>query len=171
MDIFLFRHAAAIERSDELEDSLRPLSKRGRKRFGKAIVGLRQLGIAFDHVLHSPWLRAVETAEMLAPLNRGVRATTDLLISDPGIELINLARQFALDKAKPDARVAFVGHEPWMAEMLSLFLTGETQHADNLPFKKGGVAWVNGVAAPGGAELVALLPPRALRQFASSDQP
>lgn len=168
MDIILVRHAAAVERSDELEDALRPLSKRGRKRFSKAVTGLRRLGVVFDHVFHSPWLRAVETAEMLAPINRGMRATTDLLIADPGMELINLVRQFGLDKENHDARVALVGHQPWMAELFSLLLTGETQHADNLPLKKGGVVWLSGVATPGGAELVAALSPRNLRQLADT---
>ena len=170
MDIFLVRHAPAIERSDRQDDALRPLSTRGRKRFVKAVMGLQQLGVAFDHVFHSPWLRAVQTAELLEPINTGGRATTDLLITSPGVDLINLARQFSLERARPDARVAFVGHQPWMSELLSLLITGDAQHAENLPFKKGGVAWLTGVAAPAGAELVAVIPPRNLRRFASAQR-
>lgn len=166
MEIFLVRHAIAVERSEELEDELRPLSDRGRTRFDKAVRGLRRLDIEFDHVFHSPWLRAIQTAEMLAPVTRGTRSATALLADDPGLEVVNLARQFALEKGDPEARVAFVGHEPWMAELLSLLTTGDPQHADNLPFKKGAVAWLQGVATPGGAELVAFLPPRALRRLA-----
>lgn len=166
MELFLVRHAPAVEGTDDGDGPLRPLSKRGRRRFGKAVLGLQQLGVTFDHVFHSPWLRAVETAQMLAPVNKGGRATTDLLAASPGIELVNLARQYTLDRTAPDAAVALVGHEPWMSELFSLLVTGETMHAENLPFKKGGVAWLHGVSAPAGAELVAVWPPRSLRKLA-----
>lgn len=169
MEIFLVRNAAA-EESDEVAEALRPLSTRGRKRMNKAIKGLRRLGVEFDHLFHSPWLSAVQTAEILAPLNGGASATTDLLAAEPGIELANLARQFTLDQSNPDARVALLGHQPWISQLASLLITGETQHADNLPIKRGGVIWLTGVAAPGGAELVAALNLRMLRKLASGSK-
>lgn len=142
MEIFLVRHAIAVERSVHLPDEERPLSARGVKRFARAVRGMSELGIGFDHVWHSPWLRAVQTAAMLAPITHGSRDVTDLLADDPGPTLIGLAGRLA--RRQPDQRVAYVGHEPWMSELLALLLTGTTHCAENMPCKKGSVAWLRG---------------------------
>jgi phosphohistidine phosphatase len=162
MEVFLVRHAIAVERSPALEDQHRPLSERGRLKFGNVVRGLGRLGIEFDHVFHSPWLRALETAELLAPLTRGEREATKLLADDPGVELLEL-----IDLANQQTgaeRVACVGHEPWMAELCALLLAGDTGLADHVPFKKGGVAWLVGQARPAGMRLCAMLPPKILRR-------
>lgn len=171
MDIFLIRHAIAVERSPDLDDAERPLSERGVRRFAQEVRALARLGIAFDRVFHSPWLRAAQTAEMLAPVTKGERRVTELLADDPGSALIDLAAQAAAEVAKdlagedPDARVAFVGHEPWMAEFLSLLLFADVSHGPRMPFKKGGVAWLTGAPRAGGLELCAVLPPKMLRRL------
>ena len=59
------------------------------------------------------------------------------------------------------ARVAVVGHEPGLSELLALLLSGRTDGI-GIELKKGGVALVRcerGVRA-GGGELLWLLPPR-----------
>ena len=58
MQLYLVRHATALERSPDLQDSERPLSPEGRDRLLGAIAGLQRLGIGFDGVLTSPLLRA-----------------------------------------------------------------------------------------------------------------
>lgn len=161
MEIFIIRHAIAIERSLAMEDSVRPLTEKGRRRFTAAVRGLARLGIQLDHVFHSPWLRAVQTAELLAPITRGPLETTELLADDPDPDVLALAA--SLDS---DARVAFVGHEPWMGDLLSLCLTGSIRYGEALPFKKGAVAWLTGEPRPGALELTAMLPPRPLRRLA-----
>lgn len=167
------RHAIAVERSPALEDARRPLSQRGIGKFRKAVRGLGRLGVELDHVFHSPWLRAVETAEFLAPLTRGEREATDLLADDPGGELIDLANRLAHQANRQDraTRVAFVGHEPWMAELCSLLLIGNTSLAEQVAFKKGGVAWLIGEARPAGMRLHAMLPPKVLRRLAGREAP
>jgi len=59
--------------------------------------------------------------------------------------------------------VAVVGHEPWLGELIALLAFGDTRHGEVIPLKKGGIAWLDGDAIPGGAILRALLPPRLLR--------
>jgi phosphohistidine phosphatase len=132
MDLFLIRHAIAEERRAGLLDAHRELTERGRARFEAVVHSLERAGFRFDRVYHSPWLRAVQTAELLAPITEGP------LIA---------------------ARVACVGHEPWMSDAVSLLTTGDP-HGAWLRLKKGGVAWLRGPPSPAQMELRALLPPR-----------
>ena len=56
-----------------------------------------------------------------------------------------------------------VGHEPWLAELVALLCFSDARMAPRMPMRKGGVAWLEGIAAPGGMELRAFLPPDVLR--------
>lgn len=166
MELLIIRHATAVERiegASETDDAARPLTARGRRRFRRVVRGLRKLGFAVDRVLHSPWIRAAQTADLLGRVVDGdldeARRVTPNLAGPPRAELFT-----DLASAGGD-RVAVIGHEPWLGELLALLLTGSTQHGDDLPFKKGGVAVVDGTAAPGGMKLRAFLPPAVLRRI------
>ena len=150
MDLFLIRHAIAEERREGLIDADRELTDRGRSRFAAVVESLGQSGFRFDRVYHSPWLRAVQTAQMLDPITDGQ------LVSAAGLARAPDPEFFALLRGDP---VACVGHEPWMSDALSLLTTGDP-HGPWLRFKKGGVAWLRGLPHPGGMELRALMPPR-----------
>ncbi|GAB4519893.1 MAG: phosphohistidine phosphatase SixA [Haliangiales bacterium] len=181
MDFFLIRHAPAVDRAEAPTDAVRPLSDRGRRRFRKAVAGMEALDLSLDLVLHSPWRRAVETAELLAPLLSRAAASdplvaTELLAQTPDRALLALMREpppARLDDGGEAPRanaIALVGHEPWMSELLSLMLTGDRAHADATPFKKGGVAWLRPRAQGERADLVAFLPPRLLRRLGQVDE-
>ncbi|HWN69470.1 MAG TPA: histidine phosphatase family protein [Haliangium sp.] len=164
MEVLLIRHAIAAPHDAAPSDADRALTREGSKRFRQVVRGMQRLGLGLDHVFHSPWLRAVQTAELLEPvlaaeLGRVLQATP-LLTATPGEALLALAQGLPAD-----ARVGFVGHEPWMAELLALLVTGATAHAERLTFKKGGVAWLTGEVQPGGMTLQAMLPPRVLRRI------
>jgi len=150
MDLFLIRHAIAEERAEGLPDVERALTNKGRARFKLVVRSLVRSGFRFDRVYHSPWLRALETAELLAPLNDGPLVAVEGLAGPPDPDFY---------ASLEGEHVACVGHEPWMSDALSLLTTG---NADGhwLRFKKGGVAWLRGTPTPGGMHLRALLPPR-----------
>jgi phosphohistidine phosphatase len=150
MDVFLIRHAIAEDRREGLRDADRELTHKGRERFKAVVESLEDSGFRFDRVYHSPWLRAVQTAELLAPINHGPLISTDELAQPP---------RAAFFASLQGAAVACVGHEPWMSDTLSLLTTGDP-HGPWLRFKKGGVAWLRGIPNPGSMELRALLPPR-----------
>lgn len=160
----MIRHATAVERiegASDADDAARPLTERGRRRFRRVVRGLRRLGLDVDRVVHSPWTRAAQTADLLGRLVDGglddARRVSPHLAAPPRAEL------FTDLAAAGGDRVAVVGHEPWLADLLALLLTGSTAHADSLPFKKGGAAWLEGNPTPGGMKLIAFLPPRILR--------
>jgi phosphohistidine phosphatase len=156
MELFVIRHAIAAPGSMRLADVDRPLSPKGRTRFAQAVIGLQYLKVRFDRLYHSPWLRAVETAELLAPVLDGKAMSSPALARAPSQDLLD---------ALVGARVALVGHEPWMGELVAWLTTGALPHGGVFAFKRGGVAWLEGQPQPGRMMLQAFLPPKVLRKL------
>jgi len=156
MELLLVRHALAVEQGQVEPDEARPLTEEGRLRFRRVVRALDRLGLRVDRCLHSPWTRAVETADLLAPVIDGESVVEPLLARAPGEELVASLR---------GTRPALVGHEPWMSELLSLLVFGHAREAERFVFKKGGVARLEGEARPGGMRLLAFLPPGTLRKL------
>jgi len=156
MELFVIRHAIAVPGSMLLADADRPLSPKGRKRFSEAVLGLRCLQVRFDRLYHSPWLRAVETAELLTPVLDGKAVCSPALARAPSQDLLD---------ALVGARVALVGHEPWMGELVAWLTTGVPPHGSVFAFKRGGMAWLEGQLQPGRMVLQAFLPPKVLREI------
>ncbi len=154
-ELFLIRHGIAEDPRPGQSDAARALTEDGRRRLEEVAQGLASLGIAFDELVHSPLLRAVESAEVLAPLAVGGTRVEVALAEPPGPAL--LARLCA-------PRTALVGHEPFLGQWLDLLLLGR-QSAHPWAFKKAGVAWLEGEPTPGGMRLIALLPPRVTRRI------
>lgn len=152
MELTLIRHAIAEPGAD---DAARPLTKKGRRRFERAVETLDALGLRFERVLHSPKRRAVQTAKLLAPLCEGDFVETPLLARAPGVELWGLLAH---------ERLAVVGHEPHLSALLAWLVTGEATAGGAFELKKGGVAQLEGEPAPGGMRLKALLTPKVLRR-------
>lgn len=151
MDLALVRHAIAEDGDDDFS---RPLSRKGRRRFQEVVEGLGGLGLHFERVLHSPKLRALETAELLSPLADQLEVTT-LLAEAPSPALL---------EALAGQTMALVGHEPWLSQLLAWLTAGETGLAPHFALRKGGVALLEGTPVPKGMRLTALLPPRVLRE-------
>jgi phosphohistidine phosphatase len=146
MDLFLIRHAIAEERRAGLPDADRALTDKGRARFEAIVKRLDRGGFRFDRVYHSPWLRAVQTAELLEPITEGRMMVAEGLAEPPEPKL------FAPLEGK---RVACVGHEPWLSDAVSLLTTGNPD-GSWLHFKKGGIAWLRGDPHPASMQLRAL---------------
>jgi phosphohistidine phosphatase len=153
MELFVIRHAIAVPGSMLLADADRPLSPKGRARFAQAVMGLQRLKIRFDRLYHSPWLRAMETAELLAPVLEGKAVCSPALARAPSQVLLDVL---------VGERVALVGHEPWMGELVAWLTTGAPD-GSVFAFKRGGIAWLEGQPQPGRMVLQAFLPPKVLR--------
>lgn len=154
MELFIIRHATAEERREGKDDAARKLTKAGREKWRHAVGGLDALGVRFDRLYHSPWTRAVETADEAEALIDGDRVMTERLAAEPGPEL--------LAELTGDC-VAVVGHEPWLGQLVAWLITSKTDAAERFLMKKGGVAWLEGEPRPGKMTLKALLPPKVLR--------
>jgi phosphohistidine phosphatase len=153
MKLYLIRHAPAEPRGGPGEDAARQLSKKGRKRWARAARGLDRLGVRFDSVVHSPMLRAVDTAEEILRRCAGVSAVSARLAEAPGIEL--------LAEISGEC-VALVGHEPWLSELAGLLVLGAPAQGSRILLKKGSVLCLDGELRPGGMQVTALLPMKVL---------
>ena len=153
MDLFVVRHAKAAEPVDGQEDAARPLTGAGVRRFKRIVSGLDELELQFDLILHSPWRRAVETAELLADLCPGELRVEGLLARAPSRALFSALEGLG---EQGNERIALVGHQPWLGELVAWCLTGATNAASNLPLRKGGVVWLRGDPRPGAFELGAV---------------
>lgn len=154
MHVFLIRHAIAIPRGSETPDAARPLTPKGLRQWKRAVKGLDTLGIAFDRVYHSPWLRAVETAKALRHLVHGETIVTRDLAYPPTPRLLGRIE---------GERVALVGHQPWLGELLGVLVFGDLLAGERVLLKKGSVVWLEGEPRPGEMSLRASFPPRVLR--------
>jgi len=154
MKLLVVRHAIAADAIQGQRDSARPLTSAGKRRFQGVVRGLERLEVRLDLLLHSPLLRAVETADLMSALVKGEARVTGLLARAPTKALIE-----ALD----EPRVALVGHEPYVSELVAWLVTGERRLARAFVFRKGGVAFLEGEPAPGQMFLASMLTPAQLR--------
>jgi phosphohistidine phosphatase len=154
MQLFVVRHAVAVPRSGKIDEAARPLTEQGRRQWRRAVRGFERLGVGLDRVYHSPWLRAVETADMLVGRIGGEQVATDRLAEAPAPALLRELK---------GERAAVVGHQPWLGELVGLLALGRADSGAWLELGKGGIAWLEGEPRPGKMVLRALLPPKVLR--------
>ena len=148
MDLLVVRHAIAAEGED---DTARPLTAKGRKRFARVARALAASGPAVEAVLHSPKQRAIETAELLAPLCARAELWPGLAIA-PDHEL--------LERLAAGGNAAVVGHSPHLEALIAWLVLGDPTEGDAFDLRKGGWAWLEGDPRPGGMVLRAFVPPR-----------
>ncbi len=140
MNLYLIRHAIAVAEgtSDYEQDSERPLTDKGRKKMRQIARGLRNLGVEFDLILSSPYVRARETAEILADvfkMKKKLAFSENLIpMADPQLLIPEINEKYSVDS------VALVGHEPHLSTFVGL-LTAENAKID-LTLKKGGVCYL-----------------------------
>ncbi|TFG54292.1 MAG: hypothetical protein E4H37_00645 [Gemmatimonadales bacterium] len=143
MLVMLVRHAHAGTRDPihYADDTLRPITEKGRTTQQRVGRYLQTCGIVPTLILSSPWLRAMQTAEILAeafpePV-RPVIVPCQPLVGSPNLRAI--AR--AIERPAADATLAFVGHEPWLGQFASALLTGSAT-AMELDFPKSGIVGI-----------------------------
>ena len=64
MKLYFLRHAIAAEKSGLDKDSERPLTPEGIRQMKDVAQGMKKLGLVFDRVISSPFIRARQTAEV-----------------------------------------------------------------------------------------------------------
>ncbi|HKY55951.1 MAG TPA: phosphohistidine phosphatase SixA [Anaerolineales bacterium] len=140
MDLYIIRHAIAVDHGAPgyEEDSQRPLTDKGRKKMRQIAKGLRTLGVEFDMILSSPYVRARETAEILAEVFKMKKklAFSDNLIpmGEPELLIAEINEKNSVQS------LTLVGHEPHLSNVIG-YLTTETKNLD-VTLKKGGVCYL-----------------------------
>ena len=141
MNLYIVRHAIAAERGAPgyEDDSQRPLTDNGRKKMKKISRSLDRLGLQLDVILTSPYVRARDTAKILADR---FSMTEKIYFSENLIPPGNFeALVFEIHEKYDLANVALVGHEPMLSSLISWLTTGETEA--RIMLKKGGVAFLS----------------------------
>ncbi|HKG53659.1 MAG TPA: phosphohistidine phosphatase SixA [Anaerolineales bacterium] len=141
MNLYIIRHAIAVEEGTAgyESDSERPLTDKGRKKMRQIAKGLRNLGVEFDLILSSPYVRARETAEILADTlkpKKKITFTENLIPSgNPELLIGEITDNYSVDN------IALVGHEPHLSNLIGI-LVAESSKMD-LTLKKGGVCYLS----------------------------
>lgn len=123
MKIFLVRHAEAVERSEDIDDVVRWITKKGRKAMQKISSRLYRKRVRPDLIITSPLTRAVQTAELLMAVVGG-RAE---LIADSGLAPeASVDQLIALITSRSKlASIMLVGHEPLLSQAAAMLLGRE----------------------------------------------
>lgn len=160
-ELYLVRHAIAEERGDAWpDDSKRPLTEDGAARMRKAARGLMRLGVRFDAVLTSPYVRTRQTAEIVANAFDERPPIIAVESLAPGGSVQSILTD--LERQARRSRLAIVGHEPGIGE-LAARLAGARYP---LEFKKGAVCRIDIKTFPAGpGKLRWFLTPKILRQL------
>jgi phosphohistidine phosphatase len=134
-ELYILRHGIAQPRKEGRPDAGRTLTREGRAKLSLVLGRARQAKVAPSVILTSPFVRAVQTAEMaaeaLAPKARIIH--TDALI--PGSSPSAVYDE--IRKYQTKGPVLIAGHEPLLGETLS-FLAGVDHGIVDL--KKGALA-------------------------------
>ena len=163
-ELLIVRHAIAFERDARRwpDDGARPLTPEGRRRFERAAAGLAKAFPEVELLVTSPLKRARQTAQILTKVSGWPKAAerAELAPHTPVIETLASLRQPRI------SRLAIVGHEPHLSELIALCLASPPP-ALRIEMKKGAVAVIGFKDAlrAGAGVLQALLPPRVLRRM------
>jgi len=120
MQLFLVRHAEAVERSEGLTDELRHLTRRGRKQAAKLAKRLKKSKLRPGLIITSPLVRAVQTAELLAvEIGKDTVVAADASL---GSGADTAAVLTLLRGAANRMSILLVGHEPQLSALAAQLL-------------------------------------------------
>ena len=137
MKLYLVRHSNAVEPGtpEYDDDSLRPLTEKGRDKMKEIASALKNLDVKPDLIVSSPYVRARQTAEILVKV---LKYKQDLMFSDALIPMGSaddiigeINEKYHVDE------LMLVGHEPCLSVLIGTLTAGNPDLAIDL--KKGGV--------------------------------
>src|SRR5713226_7266459 len=140
MDLYMVRHGIAIDREDPKcpSEAERYLTEPGIKKTKQVASGVAELGVTPDVMISSPFVRAMQTAEIFAVALKYSKAKirkSDVLL--PGADAQGFFRELA--KLKDAGVVMCFGHAPNVDELIAAGV-GARHMITSL--KKAGVAFL-----------------------------
>jgi phosphohistidine phosphatase len=158
MEVWILRHAKAVDDAPSGRDADRELTAEGARRAEAVGRGLAALSPSIEVVLSSPYRRARETAEAAARA-LGIDGVTESRSLEPSRDPAEAASELA---SGDWGSVLVVGHQPHLGSLVGLLALGDA--SQEIPLRKSGVAHVSW--KPGAAgRLEAFLPPKLLESL------
>jgi phosphohistidine phosphatase len=160
MDLYLIRHAQAIDSELGMRDEDRPLTAHGRRQALDVGGALKREGVHFSRMVTSPLVRAVQTAELVAVsvgFNGGIDVSSAMTPDGSWKHLVKAV----LQPLAGESSLALFGHEPSIGHFLSRLLGQK-----GLSMQKGGVARLELTDAETTAKLVWMISPKQLSPHA-----
>ncbi len=138
MKLYILRHAIAEDRDEILypDDSLRHLTEKGEKKMVKIAEHLKDMGLQIDLILTSPYVRAYETARIVAK-TFGIKKK-QLVLSDhltPSGFAKDLIAE--INENYQVENLMLVGHEPYLSDLVAMLVAGDPSMS--ITMKKGGL--------------------------------
>ncbi len=137
MRLYLLRHGIAEDGLGK-PDSQRAITPEGYKKLREVMKTLKAAGVAPSLVLSSPYLRAMQTAEV---------AVNELGLEGEIVQVVQLTPDSSPREAwgeirahKGEQEVLVVGHEPLFSSLTAFLLNSPSLLVD---FKKGGVVAID----------------------------
>lgn len=137
MKIYLIRHSNAVDPGTPgyEDDSSRPLTENGRDKMSKIASALKGLSVNPDLIVSSPYVRARQTAEIVAKM---LKYKKDLAFSEALVPMGKADQVIGEINEKYHVdELVLVGHEPSMSTLIGTLTAGNPDLAITL--KKGGV--------------------------------
>ncbi len=157
----MLRHGEAGNRQKMLaDDAKRALTAAGREEMADVAKGMSRLKITPDKIVTSPLVRARETADIVAKIQKNAKVEEWGELKPEGSRKEFYER---LSKLRSDSTVLVVGHEPYLSTMILEIMGSPSGH---LMLKKGGLArlQVSAFAPKIRGELRWLLSPRLIKK-------
>ena len=138
MNLYILRHGLAVDHGTPgyKKDADRPLTPEGVRKLARVTKAMETLDVSFDLIVSSPYVRARQTAEIVADAFKAgekLKFSETLIPGGSSKQLIDLLNRLA----PPWEDIILVGHEPYLSELISLLISGE--ETAGIELKKGGL--------------------------------
>ena len=136
MNLYLLRHGKAAPQGSLGPDDKRPLTLEGEQIVKRVAQGMAAMELEFDLILTSPLVRAAKTAEITARVLK-----TDKICTTPSLACDGNPRKLIEeinDNFGTLESVLIVGHEPYLAILMSVLISGD--QGARFELKKSGLA-------------------------------
>lgn len=162
MRIYLIRHSNAVDPGTPgyEDDSQRPLTEKGREKMNKIAVALKKMNVKPDLIVSSPYVRARQTAEILAKVMKYKRniCFSDALIpmGEPDEIIGEINEKYDVDE------LLLISHEPFISGLIGTLTADSPDIGVNI--KNGGICCLSAddLHMERRAVLEWLLPPKIL---------
>jgi phosphohistidine phosphatase len=128
MELYLFRHGIAEDAAPGQSDAKRALTDEGRKKTAEVVAAARRAGVEPSLIVSSPYVRAVETAQIAV---EGFGCKGEIVRTETLVPFGTPEKVWAeLRDYSGEAAILLAGHEPLLSSLAAYLLASPQLHVD-----------------------------------------